>query len=420
MTKSTPHPSAHNAAESGKPLSAANQLESVPFCPLSQDEFAPDKVRAEQISSILSLASETLAALAPEGLDANSAQRICDLLLPSTDAIAVAITSTEAIMGYAGTDKDLNPLGGPIRTVATHQVLDDGLMRVVRSSKEIGFPVERFVINAAIIVPLSQGGFPIGTLKFYYPGEHSITETQLSIAGGFAELLSAQLDAAALEGQRKAATNLELRMLRSQINPHFLFNTLNTITSFVRTDPEMARTLLREFATFYRRTLEDTSDLIPLSRELEQTRRYLGLEIARFGTDRLQFEACVPDDLNECLVPAFVLQPLVENAVRHGMPSEGTLHIMVGAQSIGSDLIVRVEDDGVGMPEAFLEQEDENLAVPYGEIPDDMGSVGLGVAMRNIKERITGYYGSHSYMHVSSRKGRGTTVELYLFDGLNK
>ena len=92
----------------------------------------------------------------------------------------------------------------------------------------------------------------------------------------------------ALEEQTKLATSMELKMLQSQINPHFLFNTINTIASFIRTDPNKARTLLREFAVFYRRTLEDAADLILLDREIEQTQRYFTFEVARFGEDRLE------------------------------------------------------------------------------------------------------------------------------------
>lgn len=93
-----------------------------------------------------------------------------------------------------------------------------------------------------------------------------------------------------METQRKLATSMELKMLQTQINPHFLFNTINTIASFIRTDPMKARTLLREFAVFYRRTLEDSTERISLARELDQVQRYFNFELARFGDARLAFE----------------------------------------------------------------------------------------------------------------------------------
>lgn len=362
----------------------------------------PDRVRANQSEAMLNLASETLAAMS-SGLNEQSAQRICEMMLPATRAIAVAITNTEVILGYAGRDKDLNQADSPIRTVATHATLADGKMRVIRSAEEIGFPVDRHIINAAIIVPLTVSGKAEGTLKFYYPKANKMNETQQSIAAGFGELLSTQIAAGKLEQQRKLATSMELKALQAQINPHFLFNTINTIASFIRTDPDKARVLLRDFATFYRRTLEDSTDLIELWREVEQTERYLSFEVARFGEERLQMNTDVPDNVSNMLVPAFMVQPLVENAVRHAMPSEGCLHINVIARSKGDDLLIEIADDGVGMDDETC----QNIMSPES-------STGLGIAVRNIHDRIDGYYGPESFMDVESTVGKGTTVTLFL------
>lgn len=365
----------------------------------------PDRVRATQSEAMLNLASETLAAMS-EGLTEKSAQRICETLLPATRAIAVAITDCEVILGYAGRDKELNPTDAPIRTIATHATLEDGRTRIMRTAEEIGFPVDRHSINAAIIVPLKEGDETLGTLKFYYPKAHNINETQQSIAAGFGELLSTQIAASALEEQKKLATSMELKALQSQINPHFLFNTINTIASFIRTEPEKARVLLREFATFYRRTLEDSSDLIVLSREIDQTQRYLGFEIARFGEERLQMKTDVPEELANCLVPAFMVQPLVENAVRHAMPSSGTLHIAVTARSRGDDLLIDIVDDGMGMSD----EKRQNIMSASSQ-------TGLGIAVRNINDRIRGYYGTESFMNVKSIEGEGTVITLVLRHG---
>lgn len=362
----------------------------------------PDRVRATQTDAILRLASEMSSALS-DGLDETSAQSICETLLPATSAIAVAITDKQVILGYAGADKDLNPTDAPIRTAATHAVLEDGQMRVMFSAAEIGFPEDRRTINAGIVVPLKMSDQVVGTLKFYFPKARFINETQKSVASGFGELISTQITATAMEEQKKLATSMELKALQSQINPHFLFNTINTIASFIRTDPAKARVLLREFATFYRRTLEDASDLITLAREVDQTTRYLGFEIARFGEDRLNLETDIPDDLAEIPVPAFMVQPLVENAVKHAMPAEGCLHIKITAEKQGDDLVIKVIDDGVGMSE----EKRQNIMNPSSH-------TGLGIAVRNIRDRIKGYFGPESYMAVESEEGHGTTVTLYL------
>lgn len=365
----------------------------------------PDTVRASQTDNVLGLASQTLAAM-QDGLDNTSAQQICSLLLPATSACAVAITSTEVILGYSGAQQEDSRNGGPIRTAATHATLKDGKTRILMTPEEIGFPTGSNVIKAAIIVPLTVSGRPQGTLKFYYRSPRCINETQISVAEGFGELLSTQMAAMALEQQTKFATSMELKALQSQINPHFLFNTINTIASFIRTDPAKARQLLREFAVFYRRTLEDSSDLILLDREIEQTSRYFMFEVARFGEERLEMNADVDEDLDGVYVPAFMIQPLVENAVRHAMPSEGKLTITVRARRSEDDVIIDVIDDGTGM----TEEARQNILHPDS-------STGLGIAVKNINDRIRSYYGLESRMDIETELGSGTTVTLYLKDG---
>ena len=198
-------------------------------------------------------------------------------------------------------------------------------------------------------------------------------------------------------------------MLQSQINPHFLFNTINTIASLIRTDPETARKLLREFAVFYRRTLEDSADLIVFAREMEQTKRYFTFEVARFGSDRVEMEMRVDPRVEDMLVPPFLLQPLVENAVRHAMPSEGKLTIEVTGEVVGDDVIVRVCDNGVGM----TEEARCNILHPES-------SSGLGIAVKNVHDRICGYFGPGTHMDVDSELGRGTCVILVLKEGARR
>lgn len=223
----------------------------------------PDSVRARQTDAMLQLSSQTLDIM-QQGLTQESAQQLCELLLPRTAAIAVAITDTDYILGYAGFQEQENPAGSIIRTQATRDAIVDGKPRVLHSPAEIGFDHDT-IIKAAIIMPLKVGESIEGVLKLYFRNARRITETQKSIALGLGKLLSTQMAAAEMETQRKLATSMELKMLQSQINPHFLFNTINTIASLIRTDPAKARTLLREFAIFYRRTLEDSSERIMLS-----------------------------------------------------------------------------------------------------------------------------------------------------------
>ncbi|CDD67653.1 putative regulator of cell autolysis [Eggerthella sp. CAG:368] len=365
----------------------------------------PDRIRARQSMSVLNLASATLQAM-QGGFDNSSAQRVCEVLYSASDASAVAITNRESVMGYYGAGEEfLGAKGGSIRTVATREVVEHGVTRVLKTQEEVGLPKPVKGIRAAIIVPLRISDEVQGTLKFYYPNPSRITETQVSIAEGFAQLISTQIAAMELEDQKKLATSMELKALQSQINPHFLFNIINTMASLVRTDPEKARVMLREFAVFYRQTLENSSDLISLSREVEQTVRYLSLEQARFGEDRLSINAEVDDDVRALMVPAFMIQPLVENSVKHAMPAEGKLTISISGEIIGTDVYLYVADDGIGMTENAL----NNIMNPDSH-------TGLGIAVKNINDRLRGYYGPESYMDIKSELGKGTDVTLFLKD----
>lgn len=366
----------------------------------------PDSQAARQSDDLLKLASQMLDCT-KNGMTVEAAQRVCELLLPATPAIAVAITDTEVILGYAGYNAANNPSGTAIRTTATHETIADGKPRILHDTGDIGLPMSSARINAAIIQPLYIGNEIMGTLKFYYRRANQISETQKSVAHGFAELLSTQMAASALEEQTKLATSMELKALQAQINPHFLFNTINTIASLIRTDPAKARILLRDFAVFYRSTLEDANDLIALEREVQQVERYLSFEIARFGEDRLELKVDIQPDVYGMLVPSFMIQPLVENAVKHAMRAEGKLTISITGYTDGDSIVISVKDDGVGMTE-------EQMAT----MMDGESTTGLGIAVRNVRDRMRGYFGPESHMDIESQPGVGTKVSFTLDRGV--
>ena len=362
----------------------------------------PDTHSARISDELLKLASQTLNA-SQQGLTPEAAQKICELLLPATPAIAVAITDREVILGYAGYNAENNESGRPIRTTATKETLEDGKPRILHSTDDIGLPMSSARINAAIVQPLYIGRSIEGTLKFYYRRASQISQTQESVAHGFAELLSTQMAASALEEQVKLTTSMELKALQAQINPHFLFNTLNTIASLIRTDPAKARVLLRDFASYYRSTLEDADDLITLERELKQVERYVSFEIARFGEDRLELEIVVEPKIYDMKVPSFLIQPIVENAVKHAMRAEGKLVIQIFGCICGEYIVINVADNGVGMDAEVLQN-----------MMEKESDTGLGIAVKNVKDRINGYFGPESKMEVTSVLGTGTVVTFTL------
>jgi two-component system sensor histidine kinase LytS len=361
----------------------------------------PDRLRARQSGRMLKIAASTLTYMG-RGLNVESAGAVCELLLPATSANAVAITDTEVIIGFAGAEKEWHKVGSPIITESTRRTLQSGEMQVIKTRENIGFPENRTSFVAAIVVPLKKQDEVVGVLKFFYRSANRIDATEQTVAQGLGILLAMQLSLADLDYQRELAAKMELKALQAQIRPHFLFNTINTIASFMRTDPSQARILLREFATFYRRTLEGSLDYISLEQEYLQTLRYLGFEIARFGIERISLTGEIEKGLERIQVPAFIIQPLVENAVGHGMREDEPLHIEILARVIDGDVRIDVRDDGVGIPE---DVQNQVLA---------QESLNAGIALKNVDDRLRGFFGKNAHLEVQSQVGIGTTVSLYI------
>lgn len=370
--------------------------------------------RSQSTEHILGMASQTLD-LMRSGLNQQACYGVCRLLLPETTAIAVAMTDRENVLAYVGALAADYPAGSPIHTAATREVLRSGELTTFQAS---GFEAEETgdselpelprTVRGGIIAPLNVQERTVGTIKFYYRSPADIDRTQLAIARGFGQLLSTQLSTYELDRQAELTAKAEVKALQAQINPHFLFNTINTIAALTRTDPAQARNLLREFAVFYRQTLENSEQQIPLSRELEQTRRYLKFEHARFGEDRIIEHEAIESGCGDVLVPAFIVQPIVENSVRHAMSDEGPLHIDIHAEVDDGDVLIAVTDDGLGMTQATC---DALLAKPSPTFGNDRGT---GIALRNVAERLERFYGFDSGVDIVSKPGEGTCVTLRL------
>ena len=358
----------------------------------------PDSVRARQSDAMLKLASQTLAYMS-DGLDREAAQKICGLLLPSTAAIAVAITDKEQILAYSGYEAAANPSGSMIRTLATHATLNDGMMRILFTPEEIGFSDDTTNIRAAIIVPLKIGKNVEGTLKFYYRRAKHISETQKSIAEGFGKLLSTQMAAAALEEQTKLATSMELKMLQSQINPHFLFNTLQSISNVAGIErASVTGDMVVRLANFFRYTLDHDDSVVTLAREVDLLRDYISLQELRFG-ERISFEMDCDARCDSCMIPKFTLQPLVENSIVHGMRSRGEGgRIRIVTQCEGDRCVIRITDNGGGFRTGSAVSESEKKGRP---------SIGL----KNIAGRIELSGGA---FRIASCIGLGTTARIIL------
>ncbi len=205
-----------------------------------------------------------------------------------------------------------------------------------------------------------------------------------------------------LEEQERLLLQARMEALQNQINPHFLFNTLNSVSSLVRFDPDTARELIIKLANILRRLLHSSDAFVPLREELEFIDNYLDIEVVRFGRDKLRVVKELDTPSLETMVPSMLLQPLVENSIKHGLASkiEGG-SIYVRSRLTDSHLIIEVEDNGVGMGSA-------NLL----ERPTGLGGTGIGMA--NVAERLKVLYGDTARMTIDSHEGKGTLVRLRL------
>ncbi len=208
-----------------------------------------------------------------------------------------------------------------------------------------------------------------------------------------------------LEEQGRLLLEARLDALQRQINPHFLFNTLNSITSLVRSQPELAREMIVKLANILRVLLKDREAFHPLSEELQFTDDYLDIEVVRFG-NKLKVVKEIAEETLDVVVPGMLLQPLIENSIKHGLEpriSGGTVTLRSRITDEGR-LMVEVEDDGVGMaPE-------RNDASPVSGLVRP----GTGIGVRNVRERMQVLYGDLAAVEINSRPGRGTKVTLLM------
>ena len=203
-----------------------------------------------------------------------------------------------------------------------------------------------------------------------------------------------------LEEQERLLLHARMEALQNQINPHFLFNTLNSISSLVRFDPDKARDVISKLATILRRLLNSADSFVPLREEVEFIDNYLDIEVVRFGHDKLRVVKELDPASLDVMVPSMLLQPLVENSIKHGLSSmvEGG-SIYLRSRLADSGLVIEVEDDGVGM--AATQQVESS-------------GRGAGIGMANISERLQVLYGDTARMTIDSQEGKGTLVRIRL------
>lgn len=329
--------------------------------------------------------------LDPEG--AGKASRHLRMLL-ACDALTLTDESTQLAWDGPG---DADPA-----TAMMHagKVLSSGRTQVSRKGDPQAGPdgpKPHAPLKEAVFSPVRVGSRVVGTVGAYAP---HVGPGLIRATNEVAAWVSTQVELADLDSSRNQLMEAEVRALRAQISPHFIYNSLNAIASFIHTDPVRARELVVEFADFTRYSFRRHGDFTTLAEELEAIERYLLLERARFG-DRLQVSLQIGPEVLGTVLPYLSLQPLVENAVRHGLErKDGAGHIEIKAHDGGPHAEVTIEDDGVGMDPEHLR------SVLAGH------AAGEHVGLRNVDSRLRQVYGDDHGLVVDTAVGAGTLITL--------
>ncbi|WP_255298511.1 sensor histidine kinase [Brevibacillus dissolubilis] len=370
-----------------------------------------DQIGALQAQRTLRIADKTVTFLR-DGLTRESAEKVAHEILRSIRCAAVAITDINEVLSHVGIGSSHHIPGKQIATEATREVIETKEIKIAASKEEIGCQVRNCALRSAILVPLKRRGEVVGVLKLYQDHTRKLSPVDLELVRGLGELISTQLEVAELKRQSRLLADAEIRALYAQINPHFLFNAINTIVSFIRIRPEKARELLIYLSDYFRRNLHQSGGYVSLSEELEHVEAYLAIERARFG-DKLHVAYDIQPGVEHVLVPGLIIQPLVENAIKHGLlPKREGGTVTISAREIDSHtLVLTVSDDGVGM-------DCDPFAVKPEGTPSGKRRFS-GIGLTNVRGRIQSIYGAPYDLTIHSEKGAGTTCTITLPIGVN-
>jgi two-component system LytT family sensor kinase len=341
----------------------------------------------------LHTASEAVSMLR-EGLTPGAAVKAAPSLRQLLGTPTVAIADRDGMLACHGCDLHADALARHL-----HSVVTSGRAQLLAASDLGCAHGGDCPMRTGVAVPVAVDGAVIGALAALGP---SADPGLMRTAAEVARFVSTHLALAELDASRTRTVQAQLNFLRAQISPHFIYNALTAIESFVRSDPERARDLLVGFAEFIRWAFREHSQYATLAEELRFVDTYLELERARFG-DRLAVSLRVAPEVLPVRVPSLVLQPLVENAIRHGLEQfPGPAQLRISAVDGGHEAIVTVEDHGVGVDPARLAD------VLAGR--DGSQSVGL----RNVDERLRTTFGDDHGLTIETGVGAGTKVTMHL------
>lgn len=355
-------------------------------------EDEKEVIAARQAKLALDIAHKTLPYF--RNINSESLATICDIIRQDIRADAVAITDTHQVLAYVGVGREAYPIGREGLSRVTRESIRHGKIIIKNNLENPAAPQ----IHSQLVVPLWEKGEVTGALKIYYCHAHQITNTLKVMAVGLSQIISTQMEVSRIEHLRQMADKAEMRALQSKINPHFLFNALNAISSSIRLNPDTARQLIINLSRYLRYNLELNDELIDIRKELHQIQDYIAIEQARFGA-KLTVIYDIDDDIS-VRIPSLLIQPLVENAIVHGIqPCKGKGVVVIAVKDQGDRVKISVKDTGNGINQDTIDR------VARNEMP------GHNIGLLNVHHRVSLLYGEG--LHIR-RLEPGTEIAFYI------
>ncbi len=355
-------------------------------------EDEKEVIAARQAKLALDIARKTLPYF--RNINSESLATICDIIRQDIQADAVAITDTHQVQAYVGVGEEAYPIGREGLSRVTRESIRHGKIIIKNNLENPATPQ----IHSQLVIPLWEKGEVTGALKIYYCHAHQITNTLKVMAVGLSQIISTQMEVSRIEHLRQMADKAEMRALQSKINPHFLFNALNAISSSIRINPDTARQLIINLSRYLRYNLELNDELIDIRKELHQIQDYIAIEQARFGA-KLTVIYDIDDDIS-VRIPSLLIQPLVENAIVHGIqPCKGKGVVVIAVKDQGDRVRISIKDTGHGIDPQVIER------VARNEMP------GHNIGLLNVHHRVSLLYGEGLRIR---RLEPGTEIAFYI------
>ncbi|MBS0847277.1 sensor histidine kinase [Citrobacter sp. JGM124] len=395
----------HLVSNIAAPMMVTNTVGAAMFMRILLDKRAMfEKYTSAFSATALKLAASTEGILR-QGFNEENSMRVAQVLLKELDIGAVAITDREKLLAFTGIGDDHHLAGRPINSRYTWRAIEHNEV-VYADGNEVPYRCSihpNCKLGSTLVIPLrGENQQVIGTIKLYEVRNRLFSSINRTLGEGIAQLLSAQILAGNFERQKALLAQSEIKLLHAQVNPHFLFNALNTLLAVIRNDSEKAGKLVQYLSTFFRKNLKRSSEVVTLEEELEHVNAYLQIELARFPS-QLKVDLQVPKEFFFQKLPAFTLQPLVENAIKHGtsqLLSNG--NIVIRAYRNDDGVIVEVEDNaGLYQPRTTKSTE---------------GGLGMSLVDKRLRARFGDDYG----ISVSCDPDYFTRVTLRLPSGEQK